>query len=67
MVITFGRMTARGRRARPTSSLLCRRHHRCKQAEGWRLRLEDDGRVAVWITPAGHTYRVLPWDHAPPD
>lgn len=39
-------------------SPLCRRHHRAKQAEGWRF-AEHDGRL-VWTTPAGKTYTVRP-------
>jgi hypothetical protein len=34
---------------------LCRHHHRCKQAEGWRLEQPEPG-VLVWHTPAGRTY-----------
>src|SRR5207302_1164925 len=45
---------------------LCRRHHRCKQARGWTLELLDDGRIALWTTPTGHTYPVHPWEHGPP-
>jgi uncharacterized protein DUF222 len=38
---------------------LCRRHHRCKQAEGWRLDQPEPG-VLVWRTPAGRTYTTTP-------
>ena len=38
---------------------LCRRHHRCKQAEGWRLEQPEPG-VLVWRTPAGRTYATSP-------
>ena len=38
---------------------LCRRHHRCKQAEGWRLEQPEPG-VLVWHTPAGRTYTTGP-------
>ena len=31
---------------------LCRHHHRCKQAEGWRLEQPRPG-VMAWATPAG--------------
>jgi hypothetical protein len=30
---------------------LCRHHHRCKQAEGWRLAQPEPG-VLIWRTPA---------------
>ncbi len=42
-------------------SPLCRRHHRAKQADGWRL-TEHEGRFR-WTTPAGKTYEVSP--HVP--
>ena len=38
---------------------LCRRHHRCKQAEGWRLEHQEPG-VLVWRTPAGRSYVTTP-------
>jgi hypothetical protein len=38
---------------------LCRHHHRCKQAEGWRLAQPEPG-VLVWRTPAGRTYATTP-------
>jgi hypothetical protein len=38
---------------------LCRHHHRCKQAEGWRLEQPEPG-VLVWHTPAGRTYVTRP-------
>jgi uncharacterized protein DUF222 len=38
---------------------LCRHHHRCKQAEGWRLAQPEPG-VLVWHTPAGRTYTTTP-------
>jgi len=38
---------------------LCRRHHRCKQAEGWRLEMPEPG-VLIWHTPAGRTYLTRP-------
>jgi len=40
-------------------SPLCRHHHRCKQAEGWRLAQPEPG-VLVWHTPAGRTYTTTP-------
>jgi hypothetical protein len=42
---------------------LCRHHHRCKQAEGWRLEQPEPG-VLVWHTPAGRTYTTTPTQHA---
>ena len=41
---------------------LCRRHHRCKQAEGWRLEQPSPG-VMAWYTPAGRRYITLPSQH----
>jgi hypothetical protein len=41
---------------------LCRRHHRCKQAEGWRLEQPTPG-VMAWHTPAGRRYITLPSQH----
>ena len=38
---------------------LCRHHHRCKQAEGWRLEQPEPG-VLTWHTPAGRTYVTGP-------
>jgi hypothetical protein len=38
---------------------LCRHHHRCKQAEGWRLEQPEPG-VLVWRTPAGRVYTTRP-------
>jgi hypothetical protein len=38
---------------------LCRHHHRCKQAEGWRLEQPEPG-VLVWRTPAGRAYTTRP-------
>jgi Domain of unknown function (DUF222) len=40
-------------------SPLCRRHHRCKQAKGWRLDHPEPG-VLVWRTPTGRTYTTTP-------
>ena len=41
---------------------LCRRHHRCKQAEGWRLEQPGPG-IMAWHTPAGRRYITLPSQH----
>jgi hypothetical protein len=38
---------------------LCRRHHRAKQAQGWRLDQPEPG-VMVWTLPHGRSYRVQP-------
>jgi Domain of unknown function (DUF222) len=38
---------------------LCRHHHRCKQAQGWRLEQHEPG-VLIWHTPAGRTYVATP-------
>jgi hypothetical protein len=42
---------------------LCRHHHRCKQAEGWRLEQPEPG-VLVWHTPAGRSYTTTPTHYA---
>jgi hypothetical protein len=38
---------------------LCRRHHRAKQAQGWRLDQPEPG-VMLWTLPHGRSYRVRP-------
>jgi hypothetical protein len=38
---------------------LCRRHHRCKQSEGWHLEQPQPG-VLRWTTPAGRQYMTQP-------
>jgi hypothetical protein len=38
---------------------LRRRHHRAKQAQGWRLDQPEPG-VLVWTLPHGRSYRVQP-------
>ena len=38
---------------------LCRHHHRCKQAEGWRLEQPEPG-ILAWRTPSGRTYITTP-------
>jgi hypothetical protein len=38
---------------------LCRHHHRCKQAERWRLEQPEPG-VLVWRTPSGRAYATAP-------
>jgi hypothetical protein len=42
---------------------LCRHHHRCKQADGWRLEQPEPG-VLVWHTPTGRTYTTTPTQYA---
>jgi hypothetical protein len=42
---------------------LCRHHHRCKQADGWRLEQPEPG-VLAWHTPAGRTYTTTPTQYA---
>jgi len=37
----------------------CRRHHRCKQARGWRLEQPAPG-VFRWTTPSGRSYTTTP-------
>jgi hypothetical protein len=41
---------------------LCRHHHRCKQAEGWRLEQPEPG-VLVWRTPSGRSYITTPSEY----
>jgi hypothetical protein len=38
---------------------LCRRHHRCKQAEGWSLSQSTPGEF-LWTTPSGRRYTTRP-------
>ena len=38
---------------------LCRRHHRCKQAEGWGLSQGTSGEF-IWTTPSGRRYITRP-------
>ncbi|HEX7161540.1 MAG TPA: DUF222 domain-containing protein [Trebonia sp.] len=37
----------------------CRRHHRCKQAAGWRVEQPAPG-VVRWTVPSGRTYTTTP-------
>ena len=41
---------------------LCRRHHRVKQARGWRLVQPEPG-VFAWATPSGRSYITGPTEH----
>jgi hypothetical protein len=43
---------------------LCRHHHRCKQAERWRLEQPSPG-VMCWTTPAGRHYVTTPATYPP--
>ncbi len=38
---------------------LCRRHHRCKQADGWDLSQDTPGDF-LWTTPSGRQYSTRP-------
>ncbi|HXL94150.1 MAG TPA: HNH endonuclease signature motif containing protein, partial [Streptosporangiaceae bacterium] len=38
---------------------LCRRHHKIKQAQGWKLEQPEPG-ILVWTTPAGLTRTTTP-------
>jgi hypothetical protein len=38
---------------------LCRYHHRCKQAQGWRLTQPEPGAL-IWTAPHGRSYAVQP-------
>jgi hypothetical protein len=38
-------------------SPLCRHHHRCKQAQGWRVEQPEPGVLAA--QPAGRTYTTI--------
>jgi hypothetical protein len=37
----------------------CRHHHRCKQAQGWRLEQPEPG-LLIWRTPSGRSYTTRP-------
>jgi Domain of unknown function (DUF222) len=41
---------------------LCRRHHRLKQAQDWKLEQNSPG-VMTWLTPSGRRYTTLPSKH----
>jgi hypothetical protein len=40
----------------------CRRHHRCKQAPGWKLEQPEPG-LMRWTGPSGRTYTTTPTVH----
>jgi hypothetical protein len=42
-------------------AVLCRRHHRTKQAPGYSVRRDDAGRL-LWKTPSGHVHTTGPPD-----
>jgi HNH endonuclease len=44
---------------------LCRRHHRAKQAPGWRLGQPEPG-IMVWTTPSGRSYTTHPSTYPEP-
>jgi hypothetical protein len=48
-----------GRTCECNMSPLCRKHHRAKQADGWRLEQPEPG-VLVWHLPHGRSYTVVP-------
>jgi hypothetical protein len=48
-----------GRTCECNLSPLCRRHHRAKQATGWRLDQPEPG-VLIWTAPHGRSYQVTP-------
>jgi hypothetical protein len=48
-----------GRTCECNLSPLCRRHHRAKQAPGWRLDQPEPGTL-VWTAPHGRSYTVYP-------
>ena len=53
---------AGGRTCECNLAPLCRKHHRCKQAEGWRLEQPEPG-VLVWQTPSGRTCTITPTEY----
>lgn len=48
-----------GRTCECDSAPVCRRHHRCKQAPGWRLVQQKPGYL-VWTTPSGRSFPATP-------
>jgi Domain of unknown function (DUF222) len=48
-----------GRTCECNLAALCRRHHRAKQAQGWKLEQPHPG-ILLWRTPHGRTYRTQP-------
>jgi hypothetical protein len=50
---------AGGRTCECNLAPLCRRHHRCKQSQGWTLEQPSPG-ILTWTTPAGRRYATTP-------
>jgi hypothetical protein len=50
---------AGGRTCECNLAPLCRRHHRCKQSQGWTLEQPSPG-ILTWTTPAGRRYVTTP-------
>ena len=48
-----------GRTCECNLSPLCRRHHRAKQAEGWKLTQPTPGTL-TWTLPHGRSYTTTP-------
>jgi hypothetical protein len=55
-----------GRTCECNLACLCRRHHRAKQVQGWRLDQPEPG-VLLWTLPHGRSYRVEPTGYPIPD
>ena len=55
----YARHDPAGRTCQCGLAPLCRRHHRCKQAPGWKLRQPAPG-IMRWTTPSGRTYTTTP-------
>jgi hypothetical protein len=51
-----------GRTCECNLGALCRRHHRVKQARGWRLEQPEPG-VFAWTTPSGRSYITGPTEY----
>ncbi|HEV2374301.1 MAG TPA: HNH endonuclease signature motif containing protein [Streptosporangiaceae bacterium] len=51
-----------GRTCECNLALLCRHHHRAKQAHGWGLTQDQPG-VLTWTTPSGRTYTTKPTNY----
>jgi Domain of unknown function (DUF222) len=51
-----------GRTCECNGGPVCRRHHRAKQAHGWRLEQPEPG-ILLWTTPSGRTYTTRPAEY----
>jgi hypothetical protein len=51
-----------GRTCECNGGPMCRRHHRAKQAHGWRLEQPQPGTL-LWTTPGGRTYATRPAEY----